>query len=197
MGRGSCGEDRRGDGRRISQEPVRGAWLGDNPNGSDDKSINPEGIGRESSPSWSRTARRCRRRMDCPPRLFLLTRNTHRAHRTRKMTGAKKRVRATSVRTTNWQPWTSTMTSTNWPLRILTWYVLAPSAPASLTAVPKARPSMLMLGIEWLMGTITRQADARTGHLYEHRGLVDRNGSTRSMKLTSNKHSVDSSSGEA
>ena len=41
---------------------------------------------------------------------------------------------------------------------------------------------MLRLGVGWLKGTITRQAEARTRHLYDYRVFIDRDGSTHSVK---------------
>ena len=51
------------------------------------------------------------------------------------------------------------------PLEIPTGYVLASSAPAALAAELVKRPVVLQLGIGWLKGIITRQAQARTRHL--------------------------------
>lgn len=60
----------------------------------------------------------------------------------------------------------------NRPFQIPTGYVLVKSAPAALTAVLVSRPIMLLLDIDCFMGTITRQAQARTRHLYEFRSTA-------------------------
>ena len=52
------------------------------------------------------------------------------------------------------------------------------------------------MGIGSLKGTITRQAQARTYHLYAYRFFADRDGSTHSVELPSTKYSVGGSSGE-
>ena len=57
-------------------------------------------------------------------------------------------------------------------------YALVSSAPTALTAALVKRPIVLRLGIGWLNGTITRQPQARTRHLYDYRVLLDRDGST-------------------
>ncbi|CAN0269093.1 unnamed protein product, partial [Pylaiella littoralis] len=45
-------------------------------------------------------------------------------------------------------------------------------------------------------GTITRQAQVRTRHLYDYRVFLERDGSTHSVKLPLAKYSVDGSAGE-
>ena len=82
------------------------------------------------------------------------------------------------------------------PLEIPSKYVLASSAPATLTAELVKRPIALRLGIGWLKGTITWQAQARTRLVYDYRVFVDGEGSIYSLKLPFSKYSVDGSSGE-
>ena len=56
---------------------------------------------------------------------------------------------------------------------------------------------MLRLGVAWLKGIITRQAQARTHHLYNFKVFLDSNGSfTRGVKMPLAKHSVDGASAE-
>ena len=52
------------------------------------------------------------------------------------------------------------------PLKVPTVYILANSAPSALTTELVLRPILLRLGIGWLKGTITRQAQARPHHLH-------------------------------
>lgn len=70
------------------------------------------------------------------------------------------------------------------------------SALAALTVPLVKQPIMLRLGAGWVQGVITRQAQARTRHLYDYRVFLDSEGSTRSMKLPLAKYSVDGASAE-
>ena len=70
------------------------------------------------------------------------------------------------------------------PFEIPTGHVLVSSAPATLTAALVRRLIVLRLGIGWLKRAITRQAQARTRHLYDDETVfVDRDGSTHSVRL--------------
>ena len=75
-------------------------------------------------------------------------------------------------------------------------YSLVSSAPAALTAALVKQSIMLRLGVGCLKGIITRQAQARTRHLYDFRVFLDSYGSTRSVKLPLPKYSVNGASAE-
>ncbi|CAN0437204.1 unnamed protein product, partial [Pylaiella littoralis] len=81
-------------------------------------------------------------------------------------------------------------------LEIPAGYSLESQVPAALTAVLVRRSIVLRRGIGWLQGTITRQAQVRTRHLYDYRVFLERDGSTHSVKLPLAKYSVDGSAGE-
>ena len=80
------------------------------------------------------------------------------------------------------------------PLEIPMGYVLASSAHAVLTAELVKRPIVLRVGIGWLTGTITRQAQARTRHFYDYSVCRPRR-QHKQRELPLSKYSVDSSSG--
>lgn len=82
------------------------------------------------------------------------------------------------------------------PLEIPAGYSLESQVPAALTAVLIRRSIVLRRGIGWLQGTITRQAQVRTRHLYDYRVFLERDGSTHSVKLPLAKYSVDGSAGK-
>ena len=83
------------------------------------------------------------------------------------------------------------------PLEIPSRYALVISVPAALTAELVKRTIVLWLGIEWLNGTITRQAQACTAtSTTTCRFFVKRDGITHSVKLPLSKDAVDGSSGE-
>ena len=82
------------------------------------------------------------------------------------------------------------------PVEIPAEFVLVSRVSTALTTALVKRSIELRLGIGWLRGTITRQVQARTRHPYDYRVFVERDGSTRSVKLPLTKNSVDGSSGE-
>ena len=129
--------------------------------------------------------------MYCRPRLLLPTRNTRRAQafeeddsdeKGGESSGANDELQSLDV--------DDNPDETEEPLslEIPTGYVLVRPAPAALTAELVKRPTLLRLGIGWLKGTMTRQAQARTRHLYDYRFFVDRDGSTHSVKLPLSKY---------
>ena len=109
--------------------------------------------------------------MYCRPRLLLPTRNTRRAQafeeddsdeKGGESSGANDELQSLDV--------DDNPDETEEPLslEIPTGYVLVRPAPAALTAELVKRPILLRLGIGWLKGTMTRQAQARTRHLYDY-----------------------------
>ena len=82
------------------------------------------------------------------------------------------------------------------PLEIPAGFDLVSRVSTALTAAFVKRSIELRLGIGWLRGTVTRQVQAGTRHPYDYRVLVERDGSTRSVKLPLTKNLVDGSSGE-
>ena len=83
------------------------------------------------------------------------------------------------------------------PLEIPSRYALVISAPAALTAELVKRTIVLWLGIGWLNGTITRQAQARSATSTTTCGVfVNGDGRTHSVKLPLSKYAVDGSSGK-
>lgn len=77
------------------------------------------------------------------------------------------------------------------PYRAPDGYTLWNKPPAALTAALAKQRIMLRLGVGWVNGVITRQAQARTHHLYDFRVFLDNDGSTRSMRLPLDQYSAD------
>ena len=65
------------------------------------------------------------------------------------------------------------------------------STPAALDSSLLQRGVVVMLGMDWFGGLITRQSQQRTRHLYDYRVYLEQDQSTRSMKLQLEKYSRD------
>ena len=67
-------------------------------------------------------------------------------------------------------------------------YRLQASKPAALDSSLLQRGVLVRLGLGWFGGSITRQPQERTRHLYDYRVHLERDQSTRSMKLPLKKY---------
>ena len=65
------------------------------------------------------------------------------------------------------------------------------STPAALDSFLLQRGVFVRLGMGWFGGLTTRQCQQRTRHLYDNRVYLERNQSTRNMKLPSDKYTGD------
>ncbi|CAN0211725.1 unnamed protein product [Pylaiella littoralis] len=145
--------------------------------------------------SWTWIPHRSRRRTLLSPfRLLPPTRNTHRVRATRTRAasqGKGQRKNADEIITILDIDDDLADSETPLPLKIPSGYALAGSALGALTAALVKQRIVLRLGVGWVSGVITRQARARTRHLYDFRVFLDADGSTRSFKLPLEKYFMD------